>query len=186
MGALPVVEPWEHETTDGPPVPAPFERFTDDYTTFFRRELRSLVALAAAIAGAGPRRGDRPGGAPPGPPRVGPHRPLRQARRLGAAGHHQPGHLVAAPPPSRAARARSGWPPGASSTRRRPRSTSSGRSSGGCPHRQAAAVALYYLDDLSIAEIADALGCAEGTAKAHLHQARRTLADHLRDQEHDR
>ena len=52
MGALPVVEPWEHETSEGPPVPAPFERFAGDYTTFFRREVRSLIALAAAIAGA--------------------------------------------------------------------------------------------------------------------------------------
>jgi RNA polymerase sigma-70 factor (ECF subfamily) len=54
------------------------------------------------------------------------------------------------------------------------------------PDRQAAAVALFYLDDLSIAEIADALDCAEGTAKAHLHQARRTLAGHLLHPEHDR
>ena len=106
MGALPVVEPWEHETTDGPPVPAPFERFTGDYTTFFRREVRSLVALAAAIAGHGPGRGDRPGGAAPSPPRLGPHRPLRQARRVGAPRHHQPGHLLPAPPLVRAARPR--------------------------------------------------------------------------------
>jgi RNA polymerase sigma-70 factor, ECF subfamily len=47
------------------------------------------------------------------------------------------------------------------------------------PDRQAAAVALRYLEDLSIAEIAAAMGCAEGTAKAHLHQARATLAAHL-------
>jgi RNA polymerase sigma-70 factor (ECF subfamily) len=51
------------------------------------------------------------------------------------------------------------------------------------PDRQAAAVALYYLDDLSVADIADALGCAEGTAKAHLHQARQTLGQQLRDEE---
>ena len=50
MGAQPVVEPWEHETTERPPDPAPLERFSGDYTTFFRREVRSLVALAAAIA----------------------------------------------------------------------------------------------------------------------------------------
>jgi RNA polymerase sigma-70 factor (ECF subfamily) len=51
------------------------------------------------------------------------------------------------------------------------------------PPRQAAAVALHYLDDLSIAEIADALGCAEGTAKAHLHKARHSLAQRLGAQE---
>jgi len=54
------------------------------------------------------------------------------------------------------------------------------------PPRQAAAVALHYLDDLSLAELADALGCAEGTAKAHLHKARQSLARHLADQEPDR
>ena len=50
MGALPVVGSWDQEAP-GPPVPVPFERFTSDYTTFFRTELRSLVALSAAIAG---------------------------------------------------------------------------------------------------------------------------------------
>ena len=53
------------------------------------------------------------------------------------------------------------------------------------PPRQAAAVALHYLDDLSIADIAAALDCAEGTAKAHLHKARHTLANRL-SQEADR
>jgi RNA polymerase sigma-70 factor (ECF subfamily) len=47
------------------------------------------------------------------------------------------------------------------------------------PPRQRAAVALRYVDDLSVAEIAAALGCAEGTAKALLHQGRTTLADRL-------
>jgi RNA polymerase sigma factor (sigma-70 family) len=37
--------------------------------------------------------------------------------------------------------------------------------------RQRAAVVLRYLADLPIAQIAIALGCAEGTAKATLHQA---------------
>lgn len=47
------------------------------------------------------------------------------------------------------------------------------------PPRQRAAVALRYVDDLSVAEIASAMGCAEGTAKALLHQGRTTLADRL-------
>lgn len=47
------------------------------------------------------------------------------------------------------------------------------------PPRQAAAIALRYIDDLSIGEIAVTLDCAEGTAKAHLHQARQTLARRL-------
>jgi RNA polymerase sigma factor (sigma-70 family) len=47
------------------------------------------------------------------------------------------------------------------------------------PHRQAQAVALYYLEDLSIQQIATVLDCAEGTVKAHLVKARRTLARRL-------
>ena len=54
------------------------------------------------------------------------------------------------------------------------------------PDRQAAAVALHYLEDRSIAEMAVILDCAEGTAKAHLHKARATLASRLRDQEPER
>lgn len=54
------------------------------------------------------------------------------------------------------------------------------------PPRQAAAVALHYLEDLSIAEMAVALGCAEGTAKSHLHKARHTLAARLAAEELDR
>jgi RNA polymerase sigma-70 factor (ECF subfamily) len=44
------------------------------------------------------------------------------------------------------------------------------------PRRQRAAVALYYLEDWSIADIAAELGCAPNTAKAHLFKGRRTLA----------
>lgn len=51
------------------------------------------------------------------------------------------------------------------------------------PPRQAAAVALHYLDDLSITEVAAILDCAEGTAKAHLHKERQTLAARLQAQE---
>lgn len=44
------------------------------------------------------------------------------------------------------------------------------------PPRQAAAVALHYLEDRPVTEVASILGCAEGTAKAHLHKGRATLA----------
>jgi RNA polymerase sigma-70 factor (sigma-E family) len=47
------------------------------------------------------------------------------------------------------------------------------------PARQAQAVALYYLQDLSIRQTATVLGCAEGTVKAHLAKARRALARRL-------
>jgi RNA polymerase sigma-70 factor, ECF subfamily len=41
--------------------------------------------------------------------------------------------------------------------------------------RQRCAVALRYLADLRIAEVAEVMGCAEGTVKATLHQALRNL-----------
>jgi RNA polymerase sigma-70 factor (ECF subfamily) len=44
------------------------------------------------------------------------------------------------------------------------------------PPRQAAAVALHHLEDRPVAEVAAILGCAEGTAKTHLHRGRATLA----------
>jgi RNA polymerase sigma-70 factor, ECF subfamily len=47
------------------------------------------------------------------------------------------------------------------------------------PERQRAAVALFYVDDLSIAEIASVLSVAPGTVKATLWKARRSLRRHL-------
>jgi RNA polymerase sigma-70 factor, ECF subfamily len=47
------------------------------------------------------------------------------------------------------------------------------------PRRQAQAIALFYLEDLPVAAIAEVLDCAEGTVKALLHQGRRTLAARL-------
>jgi len=47
------------------------------------------------------------------------------------------------------------------------------------PPRQRAAVALYYLEDRSVEDIAEILGCAANTAKAHLHQGRLALAERL-------
>ena len=49
--------------------------------------------------------------------------------------------------------------------------------------RQAQAVALFYAADLPLAEIADVLGCSEGTVKSHLKRARSTLARKLAYQE---
>ena len=47
------------------------------------------------------------------------------------------------------------------------------------PQRQAQAVALYYLEDLSIQQTAAVLDCAEGTVRAHLARARVALARRL-------
>jgi RNA polymerase sigma factor (sigma-70 family) len=43
------------------------------------------------------------------------------------------------------------------------------------PLRQRAAVVLRYLGGLTVPEVAEAMGCAEGTVKATLHQALRRL-----------
>lgn len=53
------------------------------------------------------------------------------------------------------------------------------------PRRQAQCVALRYLDDRSIAEIASILAIADATVRVHLHQARTTLAEHLHETQED-
>jgi RNA polymerase sigma-70 factor, ECF subfamily len=49
------------------------------------------------------------------------------------------------------------------------------RAIGQLPRRQRAAITLCYLEERSVREIAEILGCAEGTVKAHLHKARTSL-----------
>ena len=49
----------------------------------------------------------------------------------------------------------------------------------GLPSRQAQAIALHYVEDLSVTEVAAVLGVAEGTVKALLHQGRERLRRQL-------
>ncbi len=49
------------------------------------------------------------------------------------------------------------------------------------PRRQRAAVALHYLEDRPVREIAEILECTESTAKVHLHKGRAALAASLAD-----
>jgi RNA polymerase sigma-70 factor, ECF subfamily len=49
------------------------------------------------------------------------------------------------------------------------------------PSRQRQAVALYYGDDLAVPDVAVVMGCAEGTVRALLHQARQSLAARLEE-----
>ena len=53
------------------------------------------------------------------------------------------------------------------------------------PRRQAQVVALYYLEDRSVADVADILDMTPGTVKRHLFDARQTLARRLRIQEEE-
>ena len=54
------------------------------------------------------------------------------------------------------------------------------RSVRGLPPRQAQAVALFYLEDYSVRDIAAVLDCSEGTVKTHLSRARTAVARQLR------
>jgi RNA polymerase sigma-70 factor (ECF subfamily) len=58
------------------------------------------------------------------------------------------------------------------------------RALGGPSPRQREAVDLYYFIDLDVATIAGLMGCAEGTVRATLHQARLALRQML-ETEHD-
>ena len=51
------------------------------------------------------------------------------------------------------------------------------------PRRQSQAVALHYLEDLPVAEVARILDMAPGTVKKHLFDGRRELARRLRTEE---
>jgi RNA polymerase sigma-70 factor, ECF subfamily len=47
------------------------------------------------------------------------------------------------------------------------------------PNRQAQAIALFYIEDRSVIEIADILDCSPSTAKVHLFRGRQALAEKL-------
>jgi RNA polymerase sigma-70 factor (ECF subfamily) len=53
------------------------------------------------------------------------------------------------------------------------------------PARQRAAIALHYLDDRPVAEIASLLGCSAGTVKTHLSRGRAALAKLLGEEATD-
>jgi RNA polymerase sigma-70 factor (sigma-E family) len=47
------------------------------------------------------------------------------------------------------------------------------------PARQAQAIALVYVEDMAVAEVADVLGCSVGSVKQHLSRAKARLAEVL-------
>jgi RNA polymerase sigma-70 factor (ECF subfamily) len=54
------------------------------------------------------------------------------------------------------------------------------------PPRQRAVVALYYLDDMPVSDVADIVGCSESTVSVHLHRARQRLAELVGEEVVDR
>jgi RNA polymerase sigma-70 factor (ECF subfamily) len=53
------------------------------------------------------------------------------------------------------------------------------------PALQRAAVVLHHMEDRPLGEVADLLGCAEGTVKSHLHRARKRLSALLQEEAND-
>ena len=51
----------------------------------------------------------------------------------------------------------------------------------GLPKQQRLCLALFYVDDLSVAEVASTLGLSEGAVKFHLHQGRNTLRGQIEE-----
>lgn len=47
------------------------------------------------------------------------------------------------------------------------------------PRRQAQATVLYYVDQLTVEEIGEVMGCSSGAVKSHLHRARSQLSRSL-------
>lgn len=54
------------------------------------------------------------------------------------------------------------------------------------PGRQQQAVVLHYVGQLSVVEIADAMGCSTGAVKSHLHRAREGLRSPLAEWNEER
>ncbi len=150
-----------------------------EYEDFYRREYPAMVALAAAVSGSrliaedlaqealtrAFRRWDRIGGYDrPGAwlRRVTINLALSRRRQLAAEVKLR---LRLAPPPAGTV-----MPEGDDAVWEAVRRL---------PGQQRAAVALHYLEDRPVAEIAELLGCAEPTARVHLHRGRRALASML-------
>lgn len=52
---------------------------------------------------------------------------------------------------------------------------------GRLPRRQAQAIVLHYVEQLSVEEIGEVMGCSPGAVKSHLHRARARLNERLQE-----
>ena len=169
-----IEEPW---------VPEPasvVELSPADFETFFRREYKPMVALAAAVSGSAELAED-----------VAQEAMVRARRHWDrVSAYDKPGTWVRRVTINLAlssrrkialeAKARLAW-----SERRQPAEASQALDPDliaalrALSPRQRAAVSLHYLEDRSTAEIADLLGCSVSTARVHLHRGRQALAHEL-------
>jgi RNA polymerase sigma-70 factor (ECF subfamily) len=53
------------------------------------------------------------------------------------------------------------------------------------PRRQKQVIALHYIYDMAVSEIAETVGCAEGTVKVHLSRGRATLAQRMSERQEE-
>jgi RNA polymerase sigma-70 factor (ECF subfamily) len=166
------------------PPPQVIQPSSDDgYRDFYRRELPAMVALAAAVSGTHLGAED-----------IAQEALIRAYRRWPTvSGYERPGAWLRRVTINLAL---SGRRKTASELRTRLRLVNERAPSAGLapapvehddvwgavsrlPGNQRAAVALHYLEDRPVAEIAEILDCAENTAKVHLHRGRAALADLL-------
>ena len=153
----------------------------DSFETFFRREYKPMVALAAAVSGS-----------PDGAEDIAQEAMVRARRHWGRIGaYDKPGTWVRRVTINLAissrrrlaleARTRLAWWERREPTEQQPPALDPDllRALGALSPQQRAAISLHYLEDRSTAEIADLLGCSESTARVHLHRGRLALAQHL-------
>lgn len=157
---------------------SPVDRSRESFDSFYHREMPRLVALARALAGSGTAddlaqeamlKAYRYWGR-----LVTYDRPEAWVRRICA-------NLATSLLRRRAAEARALV---RLSARRHPVALSASHDAfwdqvRHLPRRQAQAIALRYLYDMQVIEIAHTLGCSEGSVKVHLSRARKTLAARL-------
>ncbi|MDH3500061.1 MAG: RNA polymerase sigma factor [Acidimicrobiia bacterium] len=153
----------------------PTAGFTEPFESFYRREYGAMVALAAAVSGL-----------PAASEDIAQEALLRAHRAWGkVSGYDKPGAWLRRITINLASNQRRR----ASTERRLNRVAAAGRHTvdlelrdegvwgavAKLPTKQRAAIALFYLEDRSVAEIAEILDCAPNTAKAHLYQGRQAL-----------
>jgi RNA polymerase sigma-70 factor (ECF subfamily) len=153
---------------------------SDSFETFFRREYKPMVALAAAVSGSAEGAED-----------VAQEAMVRARRHWDrVSAYDKPGTWVRRVTINLAissrrriaveAKARLAW-----LERREPAEQPQAldpdllRALRALSPQQRAAVSLHYLEDRPTPEIADLLGCSESTARVHLHRGRQALAQHL-------